>query len=60
MSGTSMATPLVAGSIARGLSAKMSNQDAVSKLTSTSDKADAWKGKVRSGGVIDLLQYLAQ
>lgn len=60
MSGTSMATPLIAGSIARGLSAKMTTQDAVNNLVNTSDKADAWTGKVKSGGVIDLMKYLVQ
>ena len=60
MSGTSMATPLVVGSIARGLSAKLSMQDAMDKLVSTSNKNDGWTTKVKSGGVIDLMQYLAQ
>jgi len=60
MSGTSMATPLVVGSIARGLSAKMTMQDAMDKLVNTSAANDGWKGKVKSGGVIDLMKYLAQ
>lgn len=58
MSGTSMATPLVAGSIARGLSAKLSMQEAMSKLSSTSTQTSSWTGKVKSGGVIDLMKYL--
>jgi subtilisin family serine protease len=60
MSGTSMATPLIAGSIARGLSAQMAMKDAISKLVDTSDKADSWSGRTKSGGVIDLMKYLAQ
>lgn len=60
MSGTSMATPIVSGSIARGLSAKMTMEDAIANLSSTSDKADAWKDKIKSGGVINLMNYLAK
>ena len=59
MSGTSMATPLVAGAIARGFSGQMTMQDAISKLVSTSAASNVWTGKVKSGGVIDLMKYLA-
>ena len=55
-----MATPIVAGAIARGLSAKMTMQEAMDKLQSTSVRNDAWTGKVKAGGVIDLMKYLAQ
>lgn len=58
MSGTSMAAPLVAGSIARGLSANMTSREAVRRLESTSAKATQWTTRVRSGGVIDLMKYL--
>ena len=60
MSGTSMATPLVVGSIARGLSAKMTTADAVQRLVNTSSHADSWTSKVKAGGVIDLTKYLGQ
>jgi thermitase len=60
MSGTSMATPIVSGSIARALSAKMTMQDAIARLKTTSVAADAWKDKVKAGGIIDLSSYLAQ
>ncbi|MGZ3734327.1 MAG: S8 family peptidase [Bdellovibrionota bacterium] len=59
MSGTSMATPLIVGSIARGLSAGLSMKDAISKLETTSGQDAGWNGKVKSGGVIDLTKYLA-
>lgn len=58
MSGTSMAAPLIAGSIARGLSANMSSTSAIQKLEFTSTAGSQWAGKVRSGGVIDLVKYL--
>ncbi len=59
MSGTSMATPLVAGSIARGLSSGYATDIAISKLISTSTLSDSWTNRVRAGGVIDLTRYLA-
>lgn len=58
MSGTSMAAPLVAGAIARGLSANLSSMNAIRKLEATATKASQWNGVVRAGGVIDLVKYL--
>jgi subtilisin family serine protease len=58
MSGTSMATPLVAGSIARGLSAAFTPAEAMDRLVSTTSTADGWSSRVRSGGVINLVNYL--
>lgn len=59
MSGTSMATPLIAGSIARGLSAGLSMDKAIDRLEKTSAQSSSWATRVRSGGVIDLTKYLA-
>jgi subtilisin family serine protease len=59
MSGTSMATPIVAGSIARGLSGNLTASDVIDRLVTTSDKGDAWATKVKAGGIIDLSGYLA-
>lgn len=59
MSGTSMATPLIAGSIARGLSAGLTMDQAIGKLETTSGQDAGWTDKVKSGGVIDLTKYLA-
>jgi subtilisin family serine protease len=59
MSGTSMATPLVAGAIARALSGGMSMEEAMQKLIATSEAAPAWTDKVQGGGVIRLVEYLA-
>lgn len=58
MSGTSMATPMVAGSLARGLSAGFSASEAISRLASTSSQLDAWRYKVKAGGIIQLTEYL--
>ena len=60
MSGTSMATPLVAGAVARGLSGKLSMGEAIRKIQSTSNPATSWQGKVKAGGVIDLTKFLAE
>lgn len=60
MSGTSMAAPLVAGSIARGLSGSMNSVRAVDHLISTSFAEERWKLKTKSGGIIQLVDYLAQ
>lgn len=58
MSGTSMATPLVAGVIARGISAGYDATTAVAKLQSTSDVLAPWSGVVTSGGIINIMSYL--
>jgi thermitase len=58
MSGTSMATPLVAGALARGLSAGMSSEAAVKKLQETSASSNAWADKVQAGGTVRLLPFL--
>lgn len=59
MSGTSMAAPLVAGALARGLSATYRRDQAVDRLITTSHIGEQWKVKVRAGGVIQLVDYLA-
>lgn len=59
MSGTSMATPLVAGSLARGLSGtSLTAVDAAERLVTTSSQSPLWTNKVRAGGVVDLMKYL--
>lgn len=59
MSGTSMATPLVAGALARGLSGtSFSAVDTAEKLVTTSTRSPLWTDRVRAGGVVDLLKYL--
>ncbi|NNU89001.1 peptidase S8, partial [Geobacillus sp. MR] len=58
MSGTSMATPLVAGSIARGLGAGFGPEKAIAKMMDTSLRSDSWKSKVKAGGTIQLVDYL--
>ncbi|MGK5087582.1 S8 family serine peptidase [Bdellovibrionota bacterium FG-2] len=57
-SGTSYSTPLVAGILARGLSAGMSPTAAIQKLRETSQVSAQWQGKIDAGGVVDLVQYL--
>jgi subtilisin family serine protease len=58
MSGTSMATPLVAGSVARALSANYGPERAIARMMETSLAGAAWKTKVKSGGTIQLTDYL--
>jgi subtilisin family serine protease len=58
-SGTSMATPLVAGALARGLSGTMDPVMAVEKISATSTPGASWTGKVKSGGIVNLGQFLA-
>ncbi|MBK24733.1 MAG: hypothetical protein CME70_12115 [Halobacteriovorax sp.] len=57
MSGTSMATPLVAGALARGLSAGMSGSEAMANMKATVNKSDLWDAKVETGH-INLVKYL--
>jgi subtilisin family serine protease len=52
-SGTSMATPLIAGLIARLLSGGMSPDEAILRLQNTSTRTEKWKNKVAWGGVVD-------
>lgn len=56
-SGTSMATPLIAGILARGLSAGMTPSEAIRKLKETADRTEAWKGKVQSG-LVNPMRFL--
>ncbi|RYZ99104.1 MAG: subtilisin, partial [Proteobacteria bacterium] len=58
MSGTSMATPLVAGSVARALSANYGPERSIARMMETSLSGSAWKNKVKSGGTIQLDSYL--
>ena len=58
MSGTSMASPLVAGSLARGLSASYDFTRAISHMVETSTPMDNWKSRAKAGGVIELSEYL--
>lgn len=58
MSGTSMATPLVAGVLARGLSAELSPIEAIRRLKDTSEKLTAWQSVVEAAGIIHPLRFL--
>jgi subtilisin family serine protease len=60
MSGTSMSAPLVAGAIARGLSAHMDTRSATDRLVSTSMALQPWSTKVKANGIIRLVDYLTQ
>jgi subtilisin family serine protease len=60
MSGTSMAAPLIAGSIARGLSGGLPMNEAINRLITTSSQSSAWTSKVKGGGVVDLVKYLTK
>lgn len=57
LSGTSMATPIVSGALARGLSHGYSWQEAINKLEKTSVQTPLWQQYVRYGR-IDLVRYL--
>lgn len=58
MSGTSMATPLVAGALALALHNGLTPQQAVSQVVSTSDKNADLKEKAESEGVINLVNFI--
>lgn len=60
MSGTSMAAPIVAGAVARGLSASYSIAQLTDKLVSTSARSAGWVGKVKAEGEINLVDFLAK
>ncbi len=57
-SGTSMATPLVAGVIALGLQKGLTPIAAKNNLISTSFKDSKLEGKVSSGGIVDIINYI--
>ncbi len=57
MSGTSMATPLVAGAMARGFSKGYSAQEVIDNLKSTTKNSGYWS-KYISSGRIDVKGYL--
>jgi subtilisin family serine protease len=58
MSGTSMATPLVAGALARGMSKGYSAEMAMEHLMHTSKAFDSMKDKVVANGRVDLIEFL--
>lgn len=58
MSGTSMATPLVAGVLALGLQQGMTAEEAMTKLVATSDPFRAFDSKVISRGIINIQNFL--
>ena len=57
MSGTSMATPLVAGALARGLAAGMTAEQVLVNLKRSADKTDVWNDRVESGH-INVMEFL--
>ncbi len=57
-SGTSYSTPIVAGALARALSAGVSPLEALKRLKETSEKSTDWTGRVDAGGVINLISFL--
>ncbi len=57
MSGTSMATPLVAGALAYGLAMGMTPEEAMENMKSTTNRSAVWDTKVQTGH-INLLDYL--
>ncbi len=58
MSGTSMATPLVAGVLALGLNTYKTWQEAVDALIKTSEPLAQWENKVTSKGIVNIVDYL--
>ncbi len=58
-SGTSMAAPLVAGAVARGLGGGMEYRAAMANLVTTSAPFASWDNKVSAKGVIKPTAYLA-
>jgi subtilisin family serine protease len=58
MSGTSMATPLVAGVMALGFQKGYTAQQAMAKMISSSDASGLFGNKVVSGGIINIQNYL--
>ena len=56
--GTSMATPIVAGALARGLSAGMLPLEALQRLIDTSDQDGRWVPKIIAPGPINIVNFL--
>lgn len=57
-SGTSMATPLVAGVLALGLQNGQSSSQIISRLMNRSEKISGWETNNLSGGIINILDFL--
>lgn len=58
MSGTSMATPMVAGILALGIQRGYSPVVAMEKLVRLSEKKDSFAPLVISGGIVDIIGFL--
>ena len=58
MSGTSMATPMVAGAIALGVHKGMGPMSSMDQLVRTTKEMRGWKTKLISGGLTDFPKFL--
>lgn len=58
MSGTSMATPIISGVLAVGLSKGMRLKEIINQLIASADKTTHWESAVKSQGVVNLKKFL--